>query len=63
MPLILEEDARLACGFDPASAVTLYWKDVPVLLHSADREDAVEALTFRILSGVTKQNHSLRVRL
>ncbi|KAF8068308.1 hypothetical protein HT031_001995 [Scenedesmus sp. PABB004] len=61
MPLILEEDSRAMSGFDPASAATLYWKDVPVLVRQADREDQTEALTFRILSGVTKQNHSLRV--
>ncbi|KAF6264226.1 hypothetical protein COO60DRAFT_1267074 [Scenedesmus sp. NREL 46B-D3] len=60
MPLILE-DERTANGFDPASANTLYWKDVPVLVRQQDREDQIEHLTFRILSGVTKQNHSLRV--
>jgi spindle assembly abnormal protein 6 len=60
MPLILE-DERTANGFDPASANTLYWKDVPVLVRQQDREDQTEHLTFRILSGVTKQNHNLRV--
>lgn len=62
MPLVLEDDAaRLANGFDPASANTLYWKQVPVLVKQHDREDQTEQLTFRILSGVTRQNHSLRV--
>lgn len=61
MPLILEDDVRAANGFDPASASTLYWKDVPVLVRQHDREDQTEQLTFRILSGVTKQNHNLRV--
>lgn len=60
MPLILE-DERTANGFDPSSANTLYWKDVPVLVRQQDREDQTETLTFRILSGVTKQNHNLRV--
>lgn len=61
MPLVLEDDARLSNGFDPASASTLYWKQVPVLVKQHDREDQTEQLTFRILSGVTRQNHSLRV--
>jgi hypothetical protein len=61
MPLVLEEDARAANSFDPASASTLYWKQVPVLVKQHDREDATEQLTFRILSGTTRQNHSLRV--
>jgi hypothetical protein len=61
MPLVLEEDIRLANGFDPASAATLYWKDVPVLVKQHDREDQTDQLTFRILSGVTRQNHSFRV--
>lgn len=61
MPLVLEDDIRIVNGFDPASATTLYWKDVPVLVRQHDREDQTEQLTFRILSGVTKQNHSLRV--
>lgn len=63
MPLVLEEDVRVANGFDPASASTLYWKQVPVLVKQHDREDQTEQLTFRILSGVTRQNHSLRVSL
>lgn len=63
MPLILEDDVRIANGFDPCSATTLYWKDVPVLVRQHDREDQTEQLTFRILSGVTKQNHSLRVSI
>lgn len=61
MPLVLEEDVRVANGFDPASASTLYWKQVPVLVKQHDREDQTEQLTFRILSGVTRQNHSLGV--
>lgn len=61
MPLVLEEDVRVANGFDPASASTLYWKQVPVLVKQHDRENQTEQLTFRILSGVTRQNHSLRV--
>lgn len=48
-------------GFDLQTASTLYWKPIPVLLKQHDREDQVEQLTFRILSGVTRQNHNLRV--
>lgn len=63
MPLVLEEDARSGNCFDPATASTLYWKQVPVLVKQHDREDQTEQLTFRILSGTTRQNHSLRVSL
>ncbi len=61
MPLILEEDAKMATGFDTQSAATVYWKAIPVLLRQHDREDQTELLTFRILSGALRQNHSLRV--
>lgn len=60
MPLVLEPEAK--SGFDPATATTLYWKQVPVLLKQSEREDQTEQLTFRILSGVSRQNHNLRVR-
>ena len=49
-------------GFDLATATTLYWKPVPVKLKMPDREDQLEQLTFRILTGVARQNHNLRVR-
>jgi hypothetical protein len=61
MPLVIEEDHRLLTGFDPQTASTLFWKDIPVVLRQPDREDQHEKLTFRILSGSTRQNHSLRV--
>lgn len=68
MPLLLDDDAggpggSTGGGFDLHSATTLFWKAVPVVLRSADREDThTEQLTFRILSGFAKHNHSLRVR-
>jgi hypothetical protein len=57
-----DDDLRGPTGFDLQTASTLYWKAIPVLLKQHDREDQVEQLTFRILSGVTRQNHNLRVR-
>jgi len=48
-------------GFDLQTAQTLFWKPVPVLLRQADREDQHEELTFRILSGVSRANHNMRV--
>lgn len=63
MPLVLEDDCRALTGFDVQSATTLYWKAIPALLRQQDREDVTEELTFRILSGVMRQNNSLRVRL
>ncbi|GBF91102.1 hypothetical protein Rsub_04771 [Raphidocelis subcapitata] len=56
-----DDDLRGPTGFDLQTASTLYWKAIPVLLKQHDREDQVEQLTFRILSGVTRQNHNLRV--
>lgn len=61
MPLVLDEDCRGLTGFDTQSASTLYWKAIPVLLRQQEREDVTEELTFRILSGVMRQNHNLRV--
>lgn len=61
MPLLVEDDARNAVGFDVTTASTLFWKPVPVLLRQQEREDQQEDLTFRILSGVARQNHNLRV--
>jgi spindle assembly abnormal protein 6 len=61
MPPLKEDDTRVLTGFDLQTASTLYWKAIPVLLKQHDREDQVEQLTFRILSGVTRQNHNLRV--
>lgn len=62
MARLKDEDTRTMSGFDLQTASTLYWKPIPVLLKQHDREDQVEQLTFRILSGVTRQNHNLRVR-
>jgi spindle assembly abnormal protein 6 len=62
MPLILEDECKGLTGFDTQTASTLYWKAIPCLLRLNDREDQTEELTFRILSGVTRQNHNLRVR-
>jgi hypothetical protein len=61
MPLFIDDDPRSYDTFELSTASTLYWKAVPVLLRQADREDVTEVLTVRILSGVQKQNHSLRV--
>jgi hypothetical protein len=62
MPPFKDDDTRVLTGFDLQTASTLYWKAIPVLLKQLDREDQTEQLTFRILSGVTRQNHNLRVR-
>jgi hypothetical protein len=62
MPPFKDDDTRVLTGFDLQTASTLYWKAIPVLLKHHDREDQTEQLTFRILSGVTRQNHNLRVR-
>lgn len=61
MPLVFDEDCRGVADFDTQSATTLYWKPIPVLLRQQDREDVTEELTFRILTGVMRQNHNLRV--
>jgi hypothetical protein len=62
MPLYLEDESgNAAGGLDAATATTLFWRPIPVLLKQPDREDSVETLTFRILSGVTRNNHNLRV--
>lgn len=63
MPLLVEDDARNAVGFDSSTASTLFWKPVPVFLRQQEREDQQEELTFRILNGVARQNHNLRVSL
>ena len=60
MPLHLEA-VDVAGGFDAAAASTLFWRAIPVLLKQPDRADSVETLTFRILSGVTRNNHNLKV--
>ena len=65
MPLILNEEpdrGGAGTGFDLQTATTLFWKPVPVLLRQADREDQQEELTFRILNGVSRSNHNMRVR-
>lgn len=63
MPLLLDDDPKGGpLGFDLATATTLFWKPVPVFVKQQDREDQQENLTFRILSGCARQNHSLRVR-
>ena len=50
-------------GFDLQTAQTLFWKPVPVQLRQAEREDQHEELIFRILSGVSRANHNMRVSL
>lgn len=64
MPLVLEDEARNGPGgggFDLQTAQTLFWRPVPVLLRQAEREDQFEELTFRILTGVARNNHNMRV--
>lgn len=61
MPLFLEDEANLAGTFDVQTANTLFWKTIPVLVKQNDREDQVETLTFRILTGGARHNHNLRV--
>lgn len=60
MSVHLEETSA---SFDVQTASTLYWKTVPVLLKQQDREETVEDLNVRLLSGVNRHNHNLRVRL
>ncbi|GFH24599.1 centriole protein [Haematococcus lacustris] len=64
MPLVLnDDDSRGGSGqngFDLQTASTLFWKPVPVLLRSTEREDQFEELTFRILTGVSRSNHNMR---
>jgi hypothetical protein len=48
-------------GFDLQTASTLFWKAVPVSVRSPEREDQTETLTFRILTGVLRSNHNMRV--
>jgi spindle assembly abnormal protein 6 len=47
--------------FDAASAQTIFWETVPVLLQRNDRDDSFEALSVRLLSGHTRHNHALKV--
>jgi hypothetical protein len=47
--------------FDPAAAQTLYWRRVPVLVKRPDRDDRVESLTFRVLSGHARRGRNVRV--
>ncbi|KAJ9523994.1 hypothetical protein QJQ45_022358, partial [Haematococcus lacustris] len=65
MPLVLnDDDSRGGSGqngFDLQTASTLFWKPVPVLLRSTEREDQFEELTFRILTGVSRSNHNMRI--
>lgn len=48
--------------FDPAAAQTLYWRRVPVLVKREGRDDRVESLTFRVLSGHARRGRNVRVR-
>jgi hypothetical protein len=48
-------------SFDLVNANTLFWKQVPVLLRHPDREEQQEDVTFRIMTGVSRVNNSLRV--
>eukprot|EP00198_Chlamydomonas_reinhardtii_P007749 XP_001697086.1 predicted protein [Chlamydomonas reinhardtii] len=62
MPLLLDDgDPKAQTGFDLSTATTLFWRPVPVHVKQQDREDVLEELTFRILTGVAKQNHNLRI--
>lgn len=47
--------------FDAGTASTLFWETVPVLLQRSDRDDQVEELSARLLTGHTRNNHSMRV--
>nr|6ZZ8_A Chain A, Centriole protein [Chlamydomonas reinhardtii]6ZZ8_B Chain B, Centriole protein [Chlamydomonas reinhardtii]6ZZ8_C Chain C, Centriole protein [Chlamydomonas reinhardtii]6ZZ8_D Chain D, Centriole protein [Chlamydomonas reinhardtii]6ZZ8_E Chain E, Centriole protein [Chlamydomonas reinhardtii]6ZZ8_F Chain F, Centriole protein [Chlamydomonas reinhardtii] len=61
-PLLLDDgDPKAQTGFDLSTATTLFWRPVPVHVKQQDREDVLEELTFRILTGVAKQNHNLRI--
>ncbi|KAK9862410.1 hypothetical protein WJX84_002226 [Apatococcus fuscideae] len=48
-------------SFELQAASTLYWQTVPVRLQLGDREEATSQLTVRILSGVNRHNHNLRI--
>ncbi len=66
MPLVLDEESAKGGGGGGGGPQlqelqTLFWKSVPVQLRQGDREDQAEELTFRILTGFSKQNHNLRV--
>jgi spindle assembly abnormal protein 6 len=64
MPLVIDDDPNKfgATGFDWQNASTLFWKPVPVSLRQAEREDQIEDLMFRILTGHARNNHNLRVK-
>lgn len=47
--------------FDVSSASTVFWDTVPVLLQRADREDAVDQLSVRLLSGNTRNSLNMKV--
>ena len=47
--------------FDVASASTVFWDTVPVQLQRADREDVVEVLSVRLLSGHTRHSMNMKV--
>jgi spindle assembly abnormal protein 6 len=47
--------------FDVSSASTVFWDTVPVLLQRADRDDTVDQLSVRLLSGNTR--HSLNMKV
>lgn len=47
--------------FDVSTASTLFWKQVPFIYKTAEREDVREKFTVRILTGLTKTNHNLKV--
>lgn len=47
--------------FDVNTATTLFWKRIPFVYKAEEREEIHEDFTVRILSGVTKNNHNLRV--
>ena len=61
MAVVLNTGATTWESFELQAASTLYWQAVPVRLQLGDREDATCQLTVRILSGVNRHNHNLRV--
>jgi spindle assembly abnormal protein 6 len=58
---IMEVIGHAVDQFDISSATTVFWDRVPVLMQRADREDTVDELSIRLLSGNTKRSVNLKV--
>jgi len=61
MPFVIDRDLSSWECFDVSTATTLFWKSVPFLYKASDREGVKEDFTVRVMTGVTKTNHNLRV--